>query len=57
MRVTWGVYVRPKTNRFVGPVIPPSEKILNVVAKEETIGILGAEAAQQLGLMAQDGHA
>lgn len=53
MRVAWGVYVRPKINRFVGPAIPPSEKILNVVAKEETLGILGAEAAQQLGLITQ----
>ena len=53
MRVARGVYVRPKMNRFVGPVPPTSEKIIQLKSEGETIGITGAEAVQRLGLSTQ----
>ena len=53
MRVMRGVYVRPEINRYVGPVTPPSEAILRLVAEGETITLSGAEAAQRFGLITQ----
>lgn len=53
MRVARGIYVRPRMNRFVGPVPPTSEKIVCLKSAGETIGITGAEAVQKLGLSTQ----
>ena len=53
MRVTRGVYVRPKMNRFIGPVPPTSEEIVRLKSEGEMIGITGAEADQKLGLSTQ----
>ncbi len=53
MRATRGIYVRPKMNRFIGPVPPSSEEIVRLKSEGETIGITGAEAVQKLGLSTQ----
>jgi len=51
-RVTNGVYVRPKINRYVGVVMPA---LSEVIAKSngETIQVHGAEAARQFNLTTQ----
>ncbi len=53
MRVSQGVYVRPKINDYLGAIRPSSRKILELVAKGEMIDITGAEAVQRLGLSTQ----
>lgn len=53
MRAARGVYVRPKMNRFVGPIPPSSENIVRLKSEGEMIGITGAEAVQRLGLSTQ----
>ena len=53
MRVTRGVYVRPKISRYAGSVTPSSEAILRLVAEGETITLSGTEAAQRFGLITQ----
>lgn len=54
-RVTSGIYVRPKTNRFVGNVMPEMAKVIATIAKTngETIQVHGAEAARQFKLTTQ----
>lgn len=54
-RITSGIYVRPKTNRFVGKVMPEMAKIVATIAKTngETIQVHGAEAARQFKLTTQ----
>lgn len=52
-RVARGVYVRPKTNPYVGKVLPSLEAVLEVKAKGETLEVQGAEAIQLLGLSTQ----
>jgi hypothetical protein len=54
-RVTSGVYVRPKTNRFVGMVMPEISEVAEVIAKSngETIQVHGAEAARRFKLTTQ----
>ena len=54
-RVSSGVYVRPKKNRFIGSVKPEISSIVKVIAKSngETIQTHGAEAARQFKLSTQ----
>ena len=54
-RIAWGVYVRPKTNRFVGSVKPEALVVVQAItaALHQTIQVHGAEAARLLGLSTQ----
>jgi hypothetical protein len=54
-RITRGVFMRPKTNRFIGEVMPNVTKVVEVMAKDrgETIQIHGAEAARRFKLSTQ----
>jgi hypothetical protein len=54
-RITNGVYVRPKINRYVGVVMPALSEVAEVIAKSngETIQVHGAEAARQFNLTTQ----
>lgn len=55
MKVTDGVFVRPKKNRFVGDVLPDVSLVIQLIAKDcgETIQVHGAEAARRFGLTTQ----
>jgi hypothetical protein len=55
VKVARGAYVRPKTNAFVGQVIPPVEQVLRVLANSagETVSVHGAEAARRFQLSTQ----
>lgn len=56
LRVTRGIYARPKLNSYVkAPVMPEPYEIAEIVAKSRgaKIGPAGAEAAQRLGLATQ----
>lgn len=54
-RVTQGVYVRPKENRFIGSVAPPINKVVKVIAESngEIVQVHGAEAANRFQLSTQ----
>jgi hypothetical protein len=54
-RATRGIYVRPKTVPYLGEVMPSSEEIIKVVAKQtgEIITPHGAEAVRMLQLSTQ----
>lgn len=54
-RVTRGVYMRPKTSKFVGKVRPSPLSVVRVItrAKGETIQIHGSEAVRRFGLSTQ----
>ncbi len=54
-RIVHGMYVRPSKSRFIGNVMPSTEKIVEVLAKEhgETIQVNGAEAALRFRLSTQ----
>jgi hypothetical protein len=54
-RITRGVFVRPKENRFIGDVMPDVSKIVEVIAKDhgETLQVHGAEAARRFKLSTQ----
>lgn len=54
-RATRGVYVRPKSVAYVGEVLPGSEEVVKIIAKQtgEVITVHGAEAARQLQLTTQ----
>jgi hypothetical protein len=54
-RVTRGVFVRPKQNRYVGEVPPEPYKVAEAIANSrgELLQISGAEAARQLQLTTQ----
>ena len=54
-RVTRGVYVRPKINRFIGTVLPEPAGLVRVIAAagQHKVQVHGAEAARQLGLSMQ----
>jgi len=54
-RVARGVFVRPKTNRYVGTVPPSPMSVAEAVAKSTgaRIGVHGAEALRRLGLSTQ----
>ena len=54
-RVARGVFVRPRTNRFVGNVIPDVLDVVETIAHSsgETVQVHGAEAARRFGLSTQ----
>jgi len=54
-RLTRGVYVRAKINRFVGPVLPNPMQVAEAVGRAtgSVVGVGGTEAARQLGLSTQ----
>ena len=53
-RVSRGVYVRPKVNRYVGAVAPePAEVVKAKLPQNEIVYIHGAEAARQMQLSTQ----
>jgi hypothetical protein len=55
MRVTRGVYVKPRQNQYVGAVIPEPLKIIQakLAAENESVQVHGAEAARQFELTTQ----
>ena len=54
-RVARGVFVRPRTNRFVGTVVPEVQEVVDAIAYRngETVQIHGAEAARWFKLSTQ----
>ena len=54
-RLARGVFVRPRTNRFVGTVLPDILEVVEAIARSngETVQIHGAEAARRLKLSTQ----
>jgi len=54
-RLSRGVFVRPRKNRYVGQVSPGITDVVRVIAKEngETVQVHGAEAARRFGLTTQ----
>ena len=54
-RVSRGVFVRPRTSRFVGTVLPDVLEVVEAIAGRtgETVQIHGAEAARRLRLSTQ----
>lgn len=55
MRVSRGMYVRPKPSRLFGQALPPTENIVRAFTEAygETIEIHGAEAERRFGLSTQ----
>lgn len=55
MRVTRGVYVRPKENKYVGKVMPEPRKVAELLVRMrgERLEMHGAEAARLFGLSTQ----
>ena len=51
-RLAHGVFVRPRTSRFVGTVMPDIQEVVEVIARNngETLQIHGAEAARRFSL-------
>ena len=54
-RLAHGVFVCPRTSRFVGDVMPDIYEVVEVIARSngETVQIHGAEAARRFGLTTQ----
>ena len=54
-RVARGVFVRPRTSRFVGTVVPEVHEVVEAIARRngETVQIHGAEAARWFKLSTQ----
>ena len=54
-RLAHGVFVRPRTSRFVGTVLPAIHEVVEAIARSngETVQIHGAEAARRFGLSTQ----
>ena len=54
-RVARGVFVRPRTSRFVGTVLPDVLEVVEAIArnKGETVQVHGAEAARRFKLSTQ----
>ena len=54
-RLAHGVFVRPRTSRFVGTVMPDLHEVVRVIARGngETLQIHGAEAARRFRLTTQ----
>ncbi len=54
-RIYRGVFVRPRTNRYVGKVPPAPEKVAQAVARasQSVIEVHGVEAAREFGLTTQ----
>jgi hypothetical protein len=55
MRATRGIYVRPKEVPYLGKVLPGSEEIIKIIARQtgEVIAVHGAEAIHRLNLSTQ----
>lgn len=55
VRVARGIYVRPKTSRYLGHVIPSAEEVATAIAKRDRIRTVptGAYAQNALGLSTQ----
>lgn len=55
VRVSRGVYMKPKSNRFVGPVAANPEDVVRSILAESgmTFQVSGAEAARRMGLTTQ----
>ena len=55
LRVAHGVFIRPRTSRFVGAVVPDLHEVVETMARGngETVQIHGAEAARRFGLSTQ----
>lgn len=55
IRITRGVFVRPKKSRFVGNVMPEISTIIEVIAKDhnEIIQVHGADAVRQFKISTQ----
>lgn len=54
-RVARGVFVRPRTSRFVGTVVPEVQEVVEAIARRngETVQVHGAEAARWFKLSTQ----
>ena len=54
-RLAQGVFVRPRTNRFVGTVLPDIHEVVEAIARSngETVQVHGAEAARRFSLSTQ----
>ena len=54
-RVARGVFVRPRTSRFVGAVAPDILEVVEAIARNngETVQVHGAEGARRFGLSTQ----
>src|SRR5690606_1831243 len=54
-RVAQGIYVRPKTSKYAGEVLPTAEEIAMAIAKRDKIRLVptGAYALSALGLSTQ----
>ncbi len=54
-RIAHGVFVRPRTSRFVGSVMPDIHEVVEAIARNngETLQIHGAEAARRFRLTTQ----
>ena len=55
LRVAHGVFVRPRTSRFVGAVVPDLHEVVETIARGngETVQVHGAEAVRRFGLSTQ----
>lgn len=55
IRISQGIYVRPKLNKYVGKVIPTAEEIARAIAKRDKIRLMptGVYALNALGLSTQ----
>ena len=54
-RLARGVFVRPRTSRFVGAVVPDVREVVGAIARSsgETVQVHGAEAARRFKLSTQ----
>ncbi|MDE2906143.1 MAG: DUF6088 family protein, partial [Acidobacteriota bacterium] len=54
-RLARGVFVRPRTSRFVGTVVPDVLEVVETIARHngETVQVHGAEAARRFKLSTQ----
>ncbi len=55
LRLAHGVFIRPRTSRFVGTVMPDIHEVVEAIARNngETLQIHGAEAARRFRLSTQ----
>jgi len=55
VRVAQGIYVRPKINKLIGPLVPTAEEVAEAIAKRDRIRTLptGSYALNALGLSTQ----
>jgi hypothetical protein len=55
IRVAQGIYVRPKTSKYIGEVLPSAEEVVAGIAKRDKIRLLptGVYALNALGLSTQ----